>query len=111
MSDVPRATRHGGPALVSHVNAVHGPGLAASLERLVEPFGGWAAIVAPGQRVAVKVNLLRGAPPEAAVCTHPETLRCVLRALKAQGAARLSPTAPAVSTDRPRSRAPTSSAA
>jgi uncharacterized protein (DUF362 family)/Pyruvate/2-oxoacid:ferredoxin oxidoreductase delta subunit len=86
MSDASRATRPGGPALVSHVSAVHGPGLAAGLERLVEPFGGWATIVAPGQRVAVKVNLLRGAAPEAAVCTHPETLRCVLRALKAAGA-------------------------
>ncbi|MFA4965569.1 MAG: DUF362 domain-containing protein [Thermoleophilia bacterium] len=75
-----------GPALVSHVRARHGPGLLASLERLVEPFGGWTAIVAPGERVAVKVNLLRGAPPEKAVSTHPQTLACVLRALKAAGA-------------------------
>ena len=86
MNNAPRAAHPSGPALVSHVRAAHGPGLASSLERLVEPFGGWAAIVAPGQRVAVKVNLLRGAAPEAAVCTHPETLRSVLRALKAQGA-------------------------
>ena len=75
-----------GPSLVSHVKAVHGPGLDASLARLVEPFGGWAAIVSPGERVAVKVNLLRGAPPEKAVTTHPETLGCVLRALKEAGA-------------------------
>ena len=76
----------GAPSLVSHVRAVHGAGLAASLERLVEPFGGWPAIVAPGESVAVKVNLLRGAAPEKAVSTHPETLRCVLRALKRAGA-------------------------
>ena len=75
-----------GPSLVSHVKAAHGPGLDASLARLVEPFGGWAAIVAPGERVAVKVNLLRAAPPEKAVTTHPETLACVLRAVKAAGA-------------------------
>ena len=75
-----------GPSLVSHVKAVHGPGLDAALTRLVEPFGGWAAIVAPGERIAVKVNLLRGAPPEKAVTTHPETLACVLRAVKAAGA-------------------------
>jgi uncharacterized protein (DUF362 family)/NAD-dependent dihydropyrimidine dehydrogenase PreA subunit len=75
-----------GPSLVSHVRAVHGPGLTTSLERLVEPFGGWAALVSPGERVAVKVNLLRGAAPEKAVSTHPETLRCVVRALKAAGA-------------------------
>jgi uncharacterized protein (DUF362 family)/NAD-dependent dihydropyrimidine dehydrogenase PreA subunit len=74
------------PPAVSHVKAAHGPGLDASLERLVEPFGGWGSIVAAGERVAVKINLLRGAPPENAVSTHPETLRAVLRALKAAGA-------------------------
>ena len=75
-----------GPALVAHVRAAHGAGLPESLDRLVTPFGGWAAIAAPGERIAVKINLLRGAPPERAVCTHPETLRHVLRALKAVGA-------------------------
>jgi uncharacterized protein (DUF362 family)/Pyruvate/2-oxoacid:ferredoxin oxidoreductase delta subunit len=75
-----------GPSLVSHVRAVHGPGLEAALARLVEPFGGWTAIVSPGERIAVKVNLLRAAPPEKAVTTHPETLRCVLHALKEAGA-------------------------
>jgi uncharacterized protein (DUF362 family)/NAD-dependent dihydropyrimidine dehydrogenase PreA subunit len=74
------------PSLVSHVKAAHGPGLDASLARLVEPFGGWAAVVSEGERIAVKINLLRGAPPENAVSTHPETLRAVLRALKAAGA-------------------------
>jgi uncharacterized protein (DUF362 family)/Pyruvate/2-oxoacid:ferredoxin oxidoreductase delta subunit len=76
----------GEPSLVSHVRAAHGPGLEDSVARLVEPFGGWAALVSPGERIAVKVNLLRAAPPEKAVCTHPETLRCVLRALKEAGA-------------------------
>lgn len=80
------ADRPAGPSLVSHVLARHGQGFDASLERLVEPFGGWSAVVAVGERVAVKVNLLRAAPPEKAVTTHPETLACVLRALKAAGA-------------------------
>jgi uncharacterized protein (DUF362 family)/Pyruvate/2-oxoacid:ferredoxin oxidoreductase delta subunit len=75
-----------GPSLVSHVHATHGLGLDASLERLVEPFGGWSAVVGPGERIAVKVNLLRAAPPEKAVTTHPETLGSVLRALKRAGA-------------------------
>ena len=74
------------PSTVSHVKAAHGPGLGAALERLVAPFGGWAGIVTPGERVAVKVNLLRAAPPEKAVTTHPETLAEVLRALKRAGA-------------------------
>jgi uncharacterized protein (DUF362 family)/Pyruvate/2-oxoacid:ferredoxin oxidoreductase delta subunit len=75
-----------GPSLVSHLRAEHGPDLGASLERLVAPFGGWTAIVSPGEKIAVKVNLLRGAAPEKAVSTHPETLRAVLVALKAAGA-------------------------
>lgn len=75
-----------GPPPVCHVKATHGPGLDAALERLVEPFGGWRGVVSAGERVAVKINLLRGAPPEKAVSTHPETLAAVLRALKAAGA-------------------------
>ena len=74
------------PPTVSHVKASHGSGLEAALARLVEPFGGWSGIVSGGERVAVKINLLRGAPPEKAVSTHPETLKAVLRALKAAGA-------------------------
>jgi len=80
------APKTAGPSLVSHIRAEHGPGLVASLERLVEPFGGWAGIVLPGERVAVKINLLRTATPDKAVTTHPETLTGVLRALKAAGA-------------------------
>jgi uncharacterized protein (DUF362 family)/Pyruvate/2-oxoacid:ferredoxin oxidoreductase delta subunit len=89
MSDLapaPGVTSSRGPSLVSHVTAQHGAELPGALDRLLAPFGGWAAIVAPGETIAVKINLLRGAPPEAAVCTHPETLRAVLRALKAAGA-------------------------
>ncbi len=86
MSDAPWAAGPGAPALVGHVSAAHGPSLATSLDRLVEPFGGWETVASPGERIAVKVNLLRGGAPETAVCTHPETLRTVLRALKGQGA-------------------------
>ncbi|MEZ5126073.1 MAG: DUF362 domain-containing protein [Thermoleophilia bacterium] len=86
MSFASPATPPNPPALVSHVRAQHGPSLAVKLDELVEPFGGWSALVASDERIAVKINLLRAAPPEAAVCTHPETLRAVLRALKAQGA-------------------------
>ena len=74
------------PSIVSHVTASYGDALAGSVERLVAPFGGWAAIVSPGERVAVKINLLRAAPPEKVVTTNPETLRVVLRALKEAGA-------------------------
>ena len=65
------------PALVSHVKAQYGAELPAALERACAPLGGWGALVAPGERIGVKVNLLRGAPPEKVVSTHPETLRAV----------------------------------
>jgi uncharacterized protein (DUF362 family)/ferredoxin len=68
------------------VTARHGAGLPAAVERLVAPFGGWQALTTAGERIAVKINVLRGAAPERAVSTHPETLRVVLRALKECGA-------------------------
>jgi uncharacterized protein (DUF362 family)/Pyruvate/2-oxoacid:ferredoxin oxidoreductase delta subunit len=74
------------PSLVSHVKAQYGPALPDALERAAAPFGGFGAQVKPGERIGVKVNLLRGAPPEKVVTTHPETLRAVLRAIKAAGA-------------------------
>jgi uncharacterized protein (DUF362 family)/NAD-dependent dihydropyrimidine dehydrogenase PreA subunit len=74
------------PSLVSHVTAQHGAGLPAAVERLVAPVGGWQALATAGERIAVKINVLRGAAPARAVSTHPETLRVVLRALKACGA-------------------------
>ena len=74
------------PATVGHVKARYDAGLPAALERVCAPFGGIGALVAPGERIGVKVNLLRGAPPEKVVTTHPETLRALLRAIKAAGA-------------------------
>jgi len=84
--DTTSAARPSGPALVSHVRAAHGPELSGAIERVVAPFGGWQAVVKPGERIAVKVNLLRAAAPEQAVTTHPETLRWVLRGIKEAGA-------------------------
>jgi uncharacterized protein (DUF362 family) len=74
------------PSLVSHVKAQYGPDLPEALERACAPFGGFGALVHPGERIGVKVNLLRAAAPEKVVTTHPETLRAVLRAVKAAGA-------------------------
>jgi uncharacterized protein (DUF362 family)/Pyruvate/2-oxoacid:ferredoxin oxidoreductase delta subunit len=48
------------------------------LSRLLEPLGGMARFVKPGERVLIKPNLLSAKPPEAAVTTHPELLRAVI---------------------------------
>jgi uncharacterized protein (DUF362 family)/NAD-dependent dihydropyrimidine dehydrogenase PreA subunit len=51
----------------------------------LEPLGGMAAFVRPGQQVLVKPNLLAGKPPEAAVTTHPELVRQVILLAQAAG--------------------------
>jgi len=61
--------------------------VSAALDRLLAPLGGMGAFARPGCRVLVKPNLLTDRAPEAAVTTHPEVVRQVIRRLKAAGAA------------------------
>lgn len=42
-----------------------------------------------GKTVLLKPNILRGAEPETAVCTHPHVLRAAIRYARAHGAARV----------------------
>ena len=56
-----------------------------ALERLLEPLGGMAAFVLPGERVLLKPNMLYGKAPECAVTTHPEVLRAVIDLVKNAG--------------------------
>ena len=51
----------------------------SALGRLLEPLGGMRRFVSPGDRVLLKPNMLSGNPPEAAVTTHPEVVRAVVR--------------------------------
>jgi uncharacterized protein (DUF362 family)/NAD-dependent dihydropyrimidine dehydrogenase PreA subunit len=57
----------------------------AGLRRLLEPLGGMAAFVRPGERVLLKPNMLSAKPPEAAVTTHPAVLREVIRLVQEAG--------------------------
>jgi len=43
--------------------------------------------LARGKRVLIKVNILSDAPPEKAVCTHPEVVRALIGVCQAAGAA------------------------
>ncbi|MEW6441020.1 MAG: DUF362 domain-containing protein [bacterium] len=56
-----------------------------AMERVLDLAGGIAAWARPGDRVLLKPNVLLAAPPERAVCTHPEVLRAAIRALRAFG--------------------------
>jgi len=57
----------------------------AAVVEAVRPFGGFGTLVRPGQRVALKVNLLRGAPPAKAVTTHPAVVAAVAAGVRAAG--------------------------
>ncbi len=58
----------------------------AAVERAVDLLGGIRAFVRSGSRVLLKPNLLKASPPEAAVTTHPEILRAVIRLARSAGA-------------------------
>ncbi|PSB12348.1 thylakoid-associated protein [filamentous cyanobacterium CCP2] len=51
--------------------------LRSSIEQLLEPMGGMAAFVKPGDRVLLKPNLLTGARPGKECTTRPEVVYCV----------------------------------
>lgn len=56
-----------------------------ALQELLDPLGGMAAFVKPGQKVLLKPNMLAGKPPEKAVTTHPEIVRAVIKAAQQAG--------------------------
>lgn len=56
-----------------------------ALEEVLDPLGGMAAFVRPGQKVLVKPNMLAGKTPDKAVTTHPEIVREVIRLAQRAG--------------------------
>jgi uncharacterized protein (DUF362 family)/NAD-dependent dihydropyrimidine dehydrogenase PreA subunit len=58
----------------------------AALGRLLAPLGGMAAFVKPGERIALKPNLLFAARPEQAITTHPLVVAAVAMEVRAAGA-------------------------
>jgi len=54
----------------------------AAVKRAIDLLGGMDAFIKPGQKVLLKPNLLKASPPEAAVTTHPEVLRSVIRLVR-----------------------------
>jgi uncharacterized protein (DUF362 family) len=59
--------------------------LRSSLETLLEPLGGIAALVKPGDRVLLKPNLLTGARPKKECVTRPEVVYCVAQMVQDAG--------------------------
>jgi uncharacterized protein (DUF362 family)/Pyruvate/2-oxoacid:ferredoxin oxidoreductase delta subunit len=48
-----------------------------TVENGLDPIGGIAAFVKPGEKIILKPNVLLGAAPEKCVCTHPSVLKAV----------------------------------
>lgn len=57
----------------------------AAVRRAVDLIGGMEAFVKSGDRVLIKPNLLKASPPAAAVTTHPEIIRAVIRLVHESG--------------------------
>lgn len=57
----------------------------SAVERIFDTCGGIEAIIKPGQRVLIKVNLLMKRKPEQATTTHPEVARAIVRAVQRAG--------------------------
>ena len=56
-----------------------------AIRALVAQMGGMGRFVRPGERIVLKANLLRAAPPESAICTHPAVVEAVARLVKEAG--------------------------
>lgn len=54
--------------------------------RALDLIGGLGRVVQPGQRVLLKPNLLRAAPPSRGVTTHPAVIRAAVAAVREAGA-------------------------
>ncbi len=57
-----------------------------ALARVLAPLGGMEAFVRPGERIALKPNLLMGAAPDKGVTTHPAVVEAVAVAVREAGA-------------------------
>lgn len=57
----------------------------AAMRRAVDSLGGMERFVKPGDRVFLKVNLLRSSRPDQAVVTHPSVVRAAVRLLQEAG--------------------------
>ena len=56
-----------------------------TVRALVGRMGGMERFVKPGERILLKPNLLRPAPPESAICTHPAVVEAVAKLVAEAG--------------------------
>ena len=56
-----------------------------AVQRSVGLLGGMGQFIKPGDSVLIKPNMLKAMPPEAAVTTHPEVVRSVIKLVRTAG--------------------------
>ena len=66
----------------SIVALAHGKDVQENVTRVFDLMGGVSHMIEEGSTVVLKPNAGHAAPPELAVCTHPETVRAVIREVK-----------------------------
>ncbi|MBE9155493.1 DUF362 domain-containing protein [Nodosilinea sp. LEGE 06152] len=73
------------PVSLIRAQSYHRAELARSLTYVLEPLGGMAAFVKPGDRVLLKPNLLTGSRPAKECTTRPELVYAVAQQVQAAG--------------------------
>ena len=71
--------------VVGHCQSYESSEMRDALEAVLEPLGGMAAFVAPGQNVLIKPNMLTNRSPDQGVTTHPEVVRAIIHAVRDAG--------------------------
>ena len=66
----------------STVALAHGMDVQENVTRVFDLLGGVTNLIKPNTTVILKPNAGHAAPPEFAVCTHPETVRAVIREVR-----------------------------
>ncbi len=66
------------PVALKHLPDYNPSRVQDALTALLEPLGGMATFVKPGQSVLIKPNMLAGKHPDRAVTTHPEIVKQVI---------------------------------
>jgi uncharacterized protein (DUF362 family)/Pyruvate/2-oxoacid:ferredoxin oxidoreductase delta subunit len=75
-----------GPVSIARCDDYALEAVRAALRVALAPLGGMAVFVKPGERIALKPNLLLGSHPDQAIITHPAVLAAVALEVKEAGA-------------------------
>lgn len=74
------------PVVAARCTEYQVPAVEAALRWALAPLGGMKAFVRPGERIALKPNLLLGTAPEQAITTHPAVVAAVASLVREVGA-------------------------